>query len=73
MAKGNTSIPSYSDDSDSDSDDDKPSVDELVHAVKFFEDVCTKQKAQLKVLKSKLLSSQNDYKSFLEKMNLLQI
>ena len=70
--RGKTSIPSSSDDNDS-NDERKPSIDELVHAVKFFEDVCTKQKAQLKVLKSKLLSSQNDYKSFLEKMNLLQI
>jgi hypothetical protein len=32
----------------------------------IFEDVCTKQKAQLKVLKSKLLGSQNDYKCLLE-------
>jgi hypothetical protein len=58
MARGNTSIPSSSDDSDSDSDDDKPSVDELMHVIKFFEDVYTKQKVQLKVLKSKLLSSE---------------
>jgi hypothetical protein len=39
MARGNTSIPSSS-------DDDKPSIDELEHDVKCFEDVCTKQKAQ---------------------------
>jgi hypothetical protein len=65
MARGNTSIPSSSD-SDSD-DEDKPSVDELAHVIKFFKDVCTKQKAQLKVIKSKLLSSKNDYKCFLEK------
>jgi hypothetical protein len=38
-----------------------------VHVVKFFEDVCTKQKAQLKTLKNKLISSQNDYKCLLEK------
>jgi hypothetical protein len=38
-----------------------------VHTVQFCEDVCTKQKAQLKTLKSKLLSSQNDYKCLLEK------
>jgi hypothetical protein len=38
-----------------------------VEAVKFFQDVCTKQKAQLKTLKSKLISSQNDYKCLLEK------
>jgi FtsZ-binding cell division protein ZapB len=33
----------------------------------FFQDVCTKQKAQLKTLKNKLISSQNDYKGLLEK------
>jgi hypothetical protein len=50
--RGKTSIPSSSDDSDSECDDEgKPSVDELAHADKFFEDVCTKQKAQLKILK----------------------
>jgi hypothetical protein len=58
-------------DSDESSSDDegegKPSVDELAEAVKFFQDVCTKQKAQLKTLKNKLISSQNDYKSLLEK------
>jgi hypothetical protein len=64
MARGNTTIPSSSD-SDSD-DEDKPSIDEHAHAVKFFKDVYTKQKAQLKVLKSKLLSSQNDFKCLLE-------
>jgi hypothetical protein len=32
----------------------------------FFQDVCTKQKAQLKTLKNKLISSQNDYKGLLE-------
>jgi hypothetical protein len=52
MARGKTSIPSSSDDSDDECDDEgKPSLDELVHAIKFFEDVCTKQKAQLKTLK----------------------
>jgi FtsZ-binding cell division protein ZapB len=45
----------------------KPSLDELVEAVKFFEDVCTKQKDQLKTLKNKLISSQNDYTCLLEK------
>jgi uncharacterized coiled-coil protein SlyX len=45
----------------------EPSVDELVEAVKLFQDVCTKQKAQLKTLKNKLISSQNDYKGLLEK------
>jgi hypothetical protein len=34
----------------------------------FFEDVCTKQKAQLKTSKNKLISSQNDYKCLLEKL-----
>jgi hypothetical protein len=66
MARGNTSIPSSSDDNDSNSDDKDKPLDELVHAIKFFEDVCTKQKAQLKVLKSKFLCSQNDYKNLLE-------
>ena len=32
----------------------------------FFEDVCSKQKAQPKTLKNKLISSQNDYKCLLE-------
>jgi hypothetical protein len=65
MATGNTSIPSSSD-SDSD-DEDRSSLDELVHAVKFFEDVFTKQKAQLKTLKNKFLSSQESYKCLLKK------
>jgi hypothetical protein len=68
MARGKTSIPSYNDDSNDECDGEgKPSIDELAHAVKFFEDVCTKQKAQLKTLKNKLISSQNDYKCLLEK------
>jgi hypothetical protein len=33
----------------------------------FFEDICTKQKGQLKTLKNKLIGSQNDYKCLLEK------
>jgi FtsZ-binding cell division protein ZapB len=33
----------------------------------IFQDVCTKQKAQLKTLKNKLISSKNDYKGLLEK------
>jgi hypothetical protein len=62
------SIPSSSDESSSDDEcEGKPSVDELAEAVKFFQDVCTKQKAQLKTLKSKLISSKNDYKYLLEK------
>jgi hypothetical protein len=37
MARGKTSIPSSSDDSDNECDDDrKPSLDELAHAVKFL-------------------------------------
>jgi hypothetical protein len=68
MARGKMSIPSSSDDNSSDDDGEgKPSVDELAEAVKFFQDVCTKQKAQLKTLKNKLISSQNDYKGLLEK------
>jgi uncharacterized protein YktA (UPF0223 family) len=61
MAWGNTNDSSSSE-YDSDSDDDKPSTEELVHIVQFFEEVCTKQKAQLKLLKSKLISSQKGYK-----------
>jgi hypothetical protein len=44
-----------------------------VQAIKFFKDVCTKQEAQLKVLKSKLLNSQNDYKCLVEKLKYSQI
>jgi hypothetical protein len=74
MARGKMGISTSSDDDSSDddssdddsSDDDegdgKPSLDELAEVVKCFEDVCTKQKAQLKTLKNKLISSQNDYK-----------
>jgi hypothetical protein len=68
MARGKMSIPSSSDESSSDDEGEgKPSIDELAEAIKFFQDVCTKQKAQLKTLKNKLISSQNDYKSLLEK------
>jgi FtsZ-binding cell division protein ZapB len=57
------SILSSSDESSSDDKGEgKPSVDELAEAVKCFQDVCTKQKAQLKTMKNKLISSQNDYK-----------
>jgi hypothetical protein len=57
VARGKTSIPSSRDDSDYECDDEgKPSLDELAHAVELFEDVCTKQKAQLKTLKNKLIS-----------------
>jgi hypothetical protein len=52
MESGKMSIPSSSDESSSnDEGEGKPSVDELAEAVKFFQDVCTKQKAQLKTLK----------------------
>jgi chromosome segregation ATPase len=68
MARGKISIPYSSDESSSDDEGGgKPSVDELAEAVKIFQDVCTKQKAQLKTLKNKLISSQNDYKGLLEK------
>jgi hypothetical protein len=68
MARGKMSIPSSSDESSSDDEGEgKPSVDDLAKAVKFFQDVCTKQKARLKTLKNKLISSQNDYKGLLEK------
>jgi hypothetical protein len=59
MARGKISTPSSSDDSSSDYEGEgKPSIDELVEATKFFQDVCTKQKAQFKTLKNKLISSQ---------------
>jgi hypothetical protein len=68
MARGKLSISSSSDESSSDDEGEgKPSVDELAEAVKFFQDVCTKQNTQLKTLKNKLISSQNDYKGLLEK------
>jgi hypothetical protein len=68
MARGKMSILSSSDGSSSDDEGEgKPSVDELAEAIKFFQDVCTKQKSQLKTLKNKLNISQNDYKGFLEK------
>ena len=61
------SIPSFSDDSSSDDEGEgKPSLDELQEAVKFFENVCTKQKSELKTLKNKLISSQDDYKCLLD-------
>jgi hypothetical protein len=67
MATGKMSIPSSSDDSSSDDEGEgKPSVDELAEVVNFFQDVRTKQKAQLKTLKNMLISSQQDYKGLLE-------
>jgi hypothetical protein len=51
MARGKMSITSSSDESSSDDEGEgKPSVDELAEAIKLFQDVCTKQKAQLKTL-----------------------
>jgi hypothetical protein len=68
MARGKMSIPSFSDDSSSDDEGEgKPSIYELAEAVIFFQDVCTKQKSQLKTSKNKLIGSQNDYKCLLEK------
>jgi hypothetical protein len=68
MARGKMSIPSSSDENSSDDKGEgKPSVDELAEAVKFFQYVWTKQKAQFKTLKNKLISSQNNYKGLLEK------
>jgi hypothetical protein len=68
MARSKISIPSSSDDSSSDDEGEgNPSVDELAEAIKFFRGVCTKQKDQLKTLKNKFISSQNDYKGLLEK------
>jgi hypothetical protein len=48
MARGKSSIPSSNDCND---DEVKPSLDELVHVVNCFENVCTKQKSQLQALK----------------------
>jgi hypothetical protein len=63
MARCKMGIPSSSDDSSSDDGGEgKPFVDGLAEAVNFFQNVCTKQKARLKTLKNKLISSQNDYK-----------
>jgi hypothetical protein len=67
MTRGKMSIPSSTngDSSDDDEGEGKPSLDELAEAIKFFQDVCTKQKAQLKTLKNKLITSQYNYKCFL--------
>jgi hypothetical protein len=74
MAIGKMTIPSSIDDSSSDDEGEgNPSVDDLAEAIKFFQDVCTKQKAQLKTLKNKLIISQNDYKGLLEKFETFQI
>jgi hypothetical protein len=68
MPRGKMSIPSSNDDNSSDDEGEgKPYIDELEEAVIVFQDVRTKQKAQLKTLKNKLISSQNDYKCLLEK------
>jgi hypothetical protein len=71
MARCKTSIPSSSDDSSSNDDGEgKPFIVELAEAVIYFHDVCTKQKAQLKTSKNKLISSQNDCKCLLEKIEI---
>jgi FtsZ-binding cell division protein ZapB len=63
------SIPSFSDDSSSDDEGEgKPYIDELEETDKIFQHVYTKQKTQLKTLKNKLISSQNNYKGLLEKI-----
>jgi hypothetical protein len=56
-----------------DSSDDKPSFDEITHVIKFLEEVCTKQKAQLKFLKYKYVSSKKSYQDLLENLKHLQI
>jgi hypothetical protein len=59
MSRGKMRITSSSDENNSDDEGEgKPSVDELAEAIKVFQDVYTKQKAQLKTLKNKLISSQ---------------
>jgi hypothetical protein len=68
MAKGKSHDPSSSDDDCE--GEGKPSLNELAWAINFFEDVYIKQKAQLKTLKIKLLSSQDDYKYLLEKLEI---
>jgi hypothetical protein len=67
MARGKMSSSSSSEDSSSDDEGErKPSIDELAEAVKFSHNVCIKQKAQLKTLKNKSISSQNGYKGLLK-------
>jgi hypothetical protein len=68
IAKGKSQDPPSSDNSDDDCDGEgKPSLEDLVQSIKFFYDVCTKQKDQLKTSKNKLLSSQDAYKCLQEK------
>jgi FtsZ-binding cell division protein ZapB len=74
IARCKMNIPSFSDDSSRDYEGEgKPSVDELAEAVIFFQDVYTEQKGQLKTLKNKMISSQNDYKVLLEKIETFAI
>lgn len=54
MARSNIETPSSSE-SDSD-DDEKPSYEELAQTIKFFVEICTKQKKQLSELNSKYAS-----------------
>jgi hypothetical protein len=51
MARGKMSITSSSDESSTDDDigEGKPSLDEFAEAVKFFEDVYTKKRLNLKL------------------------
>jgi hypothetical protein len=50
IARGKMSIPSSSDESSSDDEGEgKPSIDELAGAVKFFQDICTNKKLNLKL------------------------
>jgi hypothetical protein len=50
MARGKTSITSSSDDSDLECDGEgKPSVDELVHAIKFFRMFALNKRLNLKL------------------------
>jgi hypothetical protein len=48
-------------------DEGKPSLDELAHAVNFLR-MLHKTKGSIKMLKSKLLSSQDNYKSLPENL-----
>lgn len=58
LAWGNINDSLYSEnDNDSDKDNKKLYIKELVWSIRFFEEVCAKQKAQFKTLKSKLVSS----------------
>jgi hypothetical protein len=68
MARGKMSIPSSSDDSSSDDEGEGKPGRWACESRYIFQDVCTKQKDQLKTFKNKLISSQNYYKGLLEKI-----